>query len=269
MVSVHLILPFKNIYMKLLMTFGLCCTIAFQLSAQATKKPASGAKPSAAAKPASAAKPGTAGVKKVASTSATLKNSIDSFSYAVGLSLASFYKEQGVENINSALVVRAINDVKTGKQLISEEQVNNCIMGYMQAAKSEKASGSKKEGQAFLAQNKNKPGITTTASGLQYAVITEGTGPKPTADDQVKVHYHGTLLDGTIFDSSVQRGEPIVLGLRNVIAGWTEALQLMPVGSKWKLFIPSDLAYGDNGAGGTIKPGSTLIFDVELIEIVK
>lgn len=153
--------------------------------------------------------------------------------------------------------------------MMNEEQVNSCIMGFIQEAKSEKASGNKKEGESFLAENKSKQGVTTTASGLQYSVITEGTGPKPTGDDQVRVHYTGTLLDGTIFDSSVQRGEPIVLGLRNVIAGWTEALQLMPVGSKWKLFIPSHLGYGDNGAGAMIKPGSTLIFDVELLEIVK
>jgi FKBP-type peptidyl-prolyl cis-trans isomerase FklB len=267
--QVDLISPFKNPDMKLLMTLGLCFTLTINLFAQATKKPATAAKPGTATKSAAATKSASTTVKKATAPATALRNSIDSFSYAVGLSLASFYKEQGVTNINSALVVKAINDVKAGKQLISEEQVNNCIMGYMQAAKSEKASGNRKEGQAFLAQNKNKQGVTTTASGLQYTVITEGTGPKPTADDQVKVHYHGTLLDGTIFDSSVQRGEPIVLGLRNVIAGWTEALQLMPVGSKWKLFIPSELGYGDNGAGATIKPGSTLIFDVELIEIVK
>ena len=198
-----------------------------------------------------------------------LKNSLDSFSYAVGLSLANFYKEQGVQNINNALVMKALNDVKTGKQLLTEEQINSCIMDYMQVAKKEKATPNKKAGQAFLAENAKKPGVVTTASGLQYTVVTEGSGEKPAATDQVKVHYHGTLLDGTIFDSSVQRGEPIVLGVGNVIAGWTEALQLMPVGSKWKLFIPSELAYGDNQAGPSIGPGSTLIFDVELLEIVK
>ncbi len=198
-----------------------------------------------------------------------LKNSLDSFSYAVGLSLANFYKEQGVQNINNALVMRALNDVKTGKQVLTEEQINSCIMDYMQIAKKEKATPNKKAGEAFLAENAKKPGVVTTASGLQYTVITEGTGAKPTASDKVKVHYHGTLLDGTIFDSSVQRGEPIELPVGNVIAGWIEALQLMPVGSKWKLFIPSDLAYGDSQAGPTIGPGSTLIFEVELLEIVK
>ena len=165
--------------------------------------------------------------------------------------------------------MKALNDVKTGKQLLTEEQINSCIMDYMQVAKKEKATPNKKAGQAFLAENAKKPGVVTTASGLQYTIVTEGSGEKPSATDQVKVHYHGTLLDGTIFDSSVQRGEPIVLGVGNVIAGWTEALQLMPVGSKWKLFIPSELAYGDNQAGPSIGPGSTLIFDVELSEIVK
>jgi FKBP-type peptidyl-prolyl cis-trans isomerase FklB len=251
--------------MKLLITLGAVCLFSVQLSAQATKKPGTPARSAAPAKTTQ-----SSGVKKPAGPApVAFKNSVDSFSYAVGLSLANFYKEQGVKDINSALVVRALNDVRSGKQQLTEEQINTCIMGYMQTAKSEKAAGSKKEGEAFLAQNKTKPGVITTASGLQYTVITEGTGAKPTTADQVKVHYTGTLLDGFIFDSSVQRGEPIVLGVSNVIAGWTEALQLMPVGSKWKLFIPSDLGYGDNGAGASIKPGATLIFEVELIEIVK
>jgi len=243
--------------MKLLMTLGIFCAMTLQLSAQTTKKPATSARP--VQKPVAGKTTG----------SVLMKNSIDSFSYAVGLSLASFYKEQGVENINSALVLRAISDVKAGKQALKEEQVNTCIMGYMQAARSEKASGNKKAGLAFLAANKAKPGVTTTASGLQYMVLREGTGPRPGIDEQVKVHYTGTLIDGFVFESSVQRGEPIVFGLRNVIPAWTEALQLMPVGSKWKLFIPSDLAYGDNGSGAVIKPGATLIFEVELLEIVK
>ena len=204
-----------------------------------------------------------------ASSAPVLKNAADSFSYAIGLSIASFYKAQGISNINNSLVVKALADSKVDKALLNEQQVNNCIVSYMQKTRSENASPNKKAGQAFLAENKKKPGIVTLPSGLQYQVIKEGTGPKPTIDDQVKVHYHGTLIDGTVFDSSVERGQPITLGLKNVIPGWTEALQLMPVGSKWKLFIPSDLAYGDNPAGPTIKEGSTLIFDVELLEIVK
>jgi FKBP-type peptidyl-prolyl cis-trans isomerase FklB len=250
------------------MFVGIVSLLSIGTIAQTPKKVVPPAKAAAAAKPATTPVKKKVAPKPVAQP-ASLKNSLDSFSYAVGLSLANFYKEQGVQNINNALVLKALNDVKAGKQLLNEQQINACIMDYMQVAKSEKASPNKKAGEAFLEQNSKKPGVVTTASGLQYTIITEGTGPKPTGEEQVKVHYHGTLLDGTIFDSSIQRGEPIVLGIRNVIPGWTEALQLMPVGSKWKLFIPSELAYGDNQAGPSIGPGSTLIFDVELLEIIK
>jgi FKBP-type peptidyl-prolyl cis-trans isomerase FklB len=202
------------------------------------------------------------------STTVALKNTQDSLSYAIGLSVANFYKQQNISNINTALVTRAINDVnKKTKLMMNEEQANKCIVNYMQKAKAEKASGNKKIGEDFLAANKNKPGVVTLPSGLQYQIIKEGTGPKPAITDQVKVHYHGTLIDGRVFDSSVDRGEPIELAVNGVIPGWTEALQLMPVGSKWKLFIPSNLAYGDQQAGPMIGPGSTLIFDVELIAI--
>jgi FKBP-type peptidyl-prolyl cis-trans isomerase FklB len=138
----------------------------------------------------------------------------------------------------------------------------------VQKEKAEKAGPNKKSGEAFLAENKTKPGVVTLPSGLQYMVLQEGTGPKPVATDKVRCHYQGTLIDGTIFDSSIKRGQPIDFAVTGVIRGWTEALQLMNVGSKWRLFIPSDLAYGDQGSGA-ITPGSTLIFDVELIDIVK
>ena len=134
----------------------------------------------------------------------------------------------------------------------------------MQAA----ATKNKAEGEAFLSKNKSAPGVKTTASGLQYKVITEGKGPKPTGSDQVKVHYTGTLLDGTKFDSSYDRGQPAQFALNGVIKGWTEALQLMNVGSKYKLFVPSDLGYGENGTPGPIGPNATLIFEVELLEVV-
>ena len=200
---------------------------------------------------------------------ALMKNALDSFSYAVGLSMAGFYKEQGVKDINTQLVIKALNDAKNNKALLDEGQINNCIVGFMQAAKSEKAAGAKKEGLEFLAQNGKKPGVVTLPSGLQYQVVKEGTGPKPLATDKVKVHYQGSLIDGKIFDSSIERGQPAEFTVNGVIQGWIEALQLMPVGSKWKLFIPSDLGYGDNGQGADIKPGATLLFDVELLEIVK
>ncbi|WP_214457126.1 FKBP-type peptidyl-prolyl cis-trans isomerase [Flavihumibacter fluvii] len=201
---------------------------------------------------------------------ATLKTAIDSVSYAVGMSLASFYKEQGITQINTALVTRALNDAMKGqKTLLTEEQMNMSISNYLQQLKKEKSAVARKAGEEFLAANKSKPGVVTLPSGLQYLVIKEGTGPKPAVTETVKCHYHGTLIDGTIFDSSVDRGAPIDFPVNGVIKGWIEALQLMPVGSKWKLFIPADLAYGDNQAGAKIAPGSTLIFDVELIEIVK
>ncbi len=212
-------------------------------------------------------------VKKKAPASAAsqlvLKTTNDSLSYAIGVSVAGFYKEQGVKDVNVALVSKAINDaLKTGKPLLNDQQCNAVIIGYVQKVRSEKASVAKKEGEAFLAENKTKPGVVSLPSGLQYTIIKEGDGPKPALTDKVKCHYHGTLIDGTVFDSSVDRGQPIVFALNGVIPGWTEALQLMPVGSKWRLFVPSDLAYGDQ-ATGKIKAGSMLIFDVELLEIVK
>jgi len=204
------------------------------------------------------------------STPVNLKTTQDSLSYAIGLSVANFYKQQNITNINTSLVVKAINDVnKKSKLLLDEQQANQCIVSYMQKAKAEKSAGNKKVGEEFLAANKTKPGVVTTASGLQYTILKEGTGPKPSLTDKVKVHYHGTLIDGRVFDSSVDRGQPIELSVNGVIPGWTEALQLMPVGSKWKLFIPSNLAYGDQQAGPLITPGSTLIFEVELLDIIK
>jgi FKBP-type peptidyl-prolyl cis-trans isomerase FklB len=249
--------------MKKYVLLALACLPATVMLAQGSAKK----KPVAATH-----KTATPATKKTATAAApaaaALKNSADSFSYAIGLSIASFYKAQGISNINNQLVLKALADAKVDKPLLNETQVNNCIVNYMQTARSAKASPNKKAGEAFLAENKKKPGIITLPSGLQYQVTKEGNGPKPSIEDQVKVHYHGTLIDGTVFDSSVERGQPITLALKGVIPGWTEALQLMPVGSKWKLFIPSELAYGDQETG-KIQAGSALIFDVELIEIVQ
>ena len=213
-------------------------------------------------------------------TANVFKSQNDSLSYSIGMSLANFYKQQGITSINTVMLNRAINDIKTGKTLLTEEQMTACVNNFLQTKQAQKMEETRKAnagiieinhkaGDAFLAANKTKPGVVTTASGLQYQVIKEGTGPKPLLADKVKCHYHGTLLDGTVFDSSVDRGQPVDFPLTNVIPGWTEALQLMPVGSKWKLFLPSNLAYGDNAAGPKITAGSTLIFDVELLEIVK
>ena len=239
--------------MKLLLASSLCAIITLPVFAQT------------ATHATAAHKPATATAAPMA-----LKTTQDSLSYAIGVSVANFYKQQNITNINTALVMRAISDVnKSSKPLLSEEQCNATIVNYMQKAKAQKASGNKKLGLDFLAANKNKPGVVTLPSGLQYTVMQAGTGPKPALTDMVRVHYHGTLIDGRVFDSSVERGKPIELSVNGVIPGWTEALQLMPVGSKWKLFIPSNLAYGDQAAGPMIGPGSTLIFEVELLDIVK
>lgn len=214
-------------------------------------------------------KPAPKTAKQVATTTtAAMKNSVDSFSYAIGLSIANFYKAQGVSNINTQLVMKALTDVKNNKPLLNEEQTNTCIVNFMQSARSEKAGDNKKAGAAFLAENKKKPGVVTLPSGLQYMVLTEGTGPRPTISDNVKCHYSGSFIDGNVFESSYNNNQPATFQLGQVIRGWTEALQMMPVGSKWRLFIPSELGYGDMDRG-TIPPGSTLIFDVELLEIVK
>lgn len=252
--------------MKNLILFSLTALVI--LSACKSTKPAARSLPASAADTAVAIDTATVMADTVAAAP-VMKNALDSFSYALGISMASFYREQGVEDINTELVSQALSDVKSGSTKMQEADVNNTIINYMQTAKSSKAEPNKKLSQAFLDSNKAKPGVVSLPSGLQYQVLTKGTGPKPALTDKVKVHYEGSLINGKIFDSSIERGEPIELNVNGVIPGWTEALQLMPKGSKWKLFIPSDLAYGDNGAGADIKPGDALIFTVELLDIVK
>lgn len=162
-----------------------------------------------------------------------------------------------------------VNDVQYLGQYQNQSKINDAATSPALAIKTEKAADPKKEGEAFLANNKSKPGVVSLPSGLQYMVVREGTGPKPTLTDKVKLHYEMSLVNGKIFESSIKRGQPVELNVNGVIAGWTEALQLMPTGSKWKLFIPSNLAYGDKNAGPDIKPNSALICDVELLDVVK
>ena len=199
-----------------------------------------------------------------------LKTTTDSISYALGLNFVNFCKQQGIENLNAPLVSKAINDaLKNTKLQLNEQQANNTIMAYIQKIKAEKSAESRKMGEAFLAANKTKPGVITLPSGLQYTVLKEGGGPKPAATDKVKCNYEGKMIDGTVFESSIKQGQPIEFAVNGVIAGWTEALQPMPTGSKWRLFIPANLAYGDQQPSAIIKPGSTLIFEVELLDIIK
>ena len=196
-------------------------------------------------------------------------SSTDSLSYAMGVQTAEYYKTQGADKINTAMVKKAYDDVFTNKTLlISPEQCNMTVQKKLQEFMSQKSNAEKEAGAKFLEVNKNKPGVITLPSGLQYEIITKGTGPVPKATDTVKANYIGSLIDGKEFDNSYKRGEPLILPLTTVIRGWVEALQLMPVGSKWKLYIPSDLGYGDRGYGGAIPGGAALIFEIELLDIV-
>lgn len=194
---------------------------------------------------------------------------IKAVSYCVGMSVAGSLMQQDLAGISPEIMAEAIADAFAGKEpKYTPEMANTIIQTYLQNAGEAKFAQNKEAGEAFLHENKTKPGIQTTPSGLQYEVITEGNGPKPAATDTVSVHYHGTLIDGTVFDSSVHRGQPATFGVHQVIPGWTEALQLMSVGSKYRLYIPQELSYGAHPhPGGPIKPFSALIFDVELLAI--
>ena len=184
---------------------------------------------------------------------------MDKVSYALGLSIGNNFQSSGIKQLQVEDFMKGLEDVLGEKQpAISYEEAKQVINDYFMKLQQER-----------LEINRHKAGVVELPSGLQYEILKQGTGAKPSANDKVKCHYHGTLINGTVFDSSVQRGEPATFGVSQVIPGWIEALQLMPVGSKWRLFIPSNLAYGEHGAGDVIEPNSTLIFDVELLDIVK
>lgn len=194
---------------------------------------------------------------------------MDKFSYAIGLGIGQNLLSMGAKDIAVDDFAQAIKDVLEGNQTaISHQEAREIVNKYFEELEAKMSAVSIEQGKAFLEENKKKSGIVTLPSGLQYEVINEGTGKMAKATDQVRCHYEGTLIDGTLFDSSVKRGEPAVFGVTQVIPGWVEALQLMPEGSKWKLYIPSDLAYGARGAGEMIPPHSTLVFEVELIEVL-
>jgi FKBP-type peptidyl-prolyl cis-trans isomerase FklB len=192
---------------------------------------------------------------------------MDSVSYSLGVLFAQNFKNGEKIDIDATAMSKGFSDAMTGKEAINAEKANQIFSGFMQAASAKKYAGNIEAGKTFLAENAKRAGVMTTASGLQYEIMTAGTGVKPTATDKVTVHYHGTLPNGKVFDSSVQRGQPIDFPVNGVIAGWTEALQLMATGSKWKIFIPSNLAYGERGAGADIGPHQALIFEVELIKV--
>ena len=193
---------------------------------------------------------------------------MDKLSYALGMSMASNLMNSGLRNIDVASFTDAFNSVfNNAAPSLSPQEANQVIQEFFSKRQDEMLTRNLEEGKAFLAENGKNEKVVTLPSGLQYEVLTEGNGAKPAATDKVKCHYHGTLLNGTVFDSSVERGEPALFGVNQVIKGWVEALQLMSVGSKWRLFIPSHLAYGEQGAGNSIEPNTTLIFDVELLGI--
>ncbi len=204
----------------------------------------------------------------------SLKNEIDSTSYALGILIGQQNKQSlnqvpGGKEINVNLLAESFRQFLNGDStLLTPAKANELVSSFFQKMSKKTAQTNLEAGNAFLEKNKAREGVKTTASGLQYEIIKEGTGLKPSAEDMVKVHYHGTLINGKVFDSSVDRGEPAQFPVGGVIPGWTEALQLMSVGSKWKIYLPASLAYGERGAGGDIEPNSTLIFEVELLEIL-
>ena len=194
---------------------------------------------------------------------------MDKLSYALGLSMGNNFKSSGIQTLSVTDFANGVKAVYEGeKPEMPYDEAKQVINDFFTQMQREVNDRNRAEGEAFLAENKKKSGVVVLPSGLQYEVLTEGKGKKPAATDRVQCHYHGTLINGEVFDSSVERGEPAVFGVSQVIPGWVEALQLMPEGSKWRLFIPSDLAYGENGAGGKIAPNSTLIFDVELLKVL-
>ena len=198
----------------------------------------------------------------------TPETEMEKVSYSLGVNVATGIKDQGFDTIDINAISKAFTDVFNENDLdISEEESLTILQEYFQKITARKQEQAAKESATYLSENAAKEGVITTSSGLQYEILKSGSGEKPNANDQVTVHYHGMLTDGTVFDSSIDRGEPASFKVDGVIPGWIEALQLMSVGDKWKLTIPSELAYGERGAGGVIGPGAVLVFEVELLGI--
>ena len=197
------------------------------------------------------------------------KDKLEEFSYSLGLTISSNLIQSGVKEINSLQFLAGLQDTYAGnKPKISMDDANHNLQEFMLANNDEEANRNLEKGLLYLLNNVHNEGVVETESGLQYKILKEGYGKSPTIDDQIKCEYHGILLDGTVFDSTIERRQPAIFPVNAVIRGWAEALLLMTVGAKWRLFIPSNLAYGEEGTGGLIGPNATLIFDVELLEIV-
>ena len=207
--------------------------------------------------------------KPTTTSPAVLKNQVDSLSYAIGVLDGTFFKTQGVTNVNGQLLGKGFTDVINGKPVCSPEVANEIVRREMQRMSQAKIQPNIDAGVKFLAENRKKPGIIETPSGLQYEIIKMGTGAKPTDSSVVKVHYDGTLINGAKFDSSRDKGEPLTISLMEVIRGWSEGLQLMPIGSRFKFYIPYTLGWGVQGSGENLPGGSVTLFDVELLDIVK
>jgi FKBP-type peptidyl-prolyl cis-trans isomerase len=243
--------------------FGICVSVLGSMAVNAQAKPKAPAAKSA--KPAKVA----ADTSKPKAIS-TLKNSTDSFSYALGVNVANNLKQQGIEVVNNAAMAKGMNDVFKKKAIeLNEQQCNGVIQQKLQANQAKKSNGEKAKSQAFLASNKKRPGVITLPDGLQYEILKKGdaSSAMPRLQDTVVAHYAGTLIDGKKFDNSYDRGQPLTIPVSGVIKGWTEILQLMHIGDKYKIFVPSELGYGERGAGADIPGGATLIFEMELLEI--
>lgn len=200
----------------------------------------------------------------------TLKTVLDSVSYGIGLNVAQNMKKSGFTNLNTALLKKAVDDVLQNKTLLLDQSVvDQTIRNYMQSMYRKKYQPIREKGEKFLAENKKRASVVELPSGLQYEIIQKGTGKTPSHTSKVTVHYEGAFIDGSVFDSSIARGQPATFPVNGVISGWTEALQLMRTGAKWRLYIPYQLAYGEQGTQGGIGPFETLVFEVELLSVEK
>jgi FKBP-type peptidyl-prolyl cis-trans isomerase FklB len=262
----------RKLFLTAASTLSVGILMLGNIAAQQT--PAATPKPATAAKPATTAKPHTSATAAKTTQPLTLKTQKDKLSYAIGMNIGQSMKKDSLD-IDSAILTRGLKDAMSGGKLLMTDEEAKTVMTEFRTEMTKKkeaqaqqvGEANKQEGQQFLAANKAKPGVVTLPSGLQYKVLKEGTGPKPTATDTVVCNYRGTLINGTEFDSSYKGGQPATFAVNQVIKGWTEVLQLMPVGSKWQVFVPSDLAYGAHSPAPEIGPNSTLIFEIDLLSI--